>query len=916
MPQSDRLFGREREQGLLIDLLDRPGKGAGGALMVRGVAGIGKTALLRGAIARASDDGFEVLSVVGVQSETRLPFSGLHQLLQPILHLCEALPSRQRDALLGAFGISDDAAPELFLIALAALELISSRADSSPVLVVIEDAQWVDHSSSEILALVARRLEADPAVMLIALRDGPMSPFVDAGLPELELLGLDDTAAMALLDAQVLGLEPLLRARLVEEAVGNPLALLELPKTLGSELLGGYELPPSRLPLTARLERAFALQESQLPATTRSLLLVAAADDGSSLRELLRAASIIEKMEMTSGVVVPAIQAELVETDGTGLRFRHPLVRSATYQAASLPQRQAAHAALSQVLGGQPDRSIWHRAAATLGPDEQVASELDEAASRARRRGAVAVAIAAQERAAELSQGPSQRGERLLVAAEMAFELGRLQLGLRLLKFAGSLDLAAEQRMRLSWLRETYDEARWSGTSMLGSCLDIADLMRLDGRAELAMRLLVTVAFRCWWGNPDQETRAAVVAGAERIGVDEDDPALLAVLAHADPVGHGALVIERISRMTPDARDAAEQYLLGSAASAVWAYDLSLGFLDAAADGLRAQGRIGLLVQTLVSQAWAAVHLAREPLAVAAAGEASRLARETGQVRWAALGQLARATIAAERGDFEAAEALVCEAEALLVPLGATPMLALAEFVRGRGAVAHQHYSEGLEHHRRTLDPADPSYNLFVGAWGLSDLVEAAAHSGQTESAMAYLDQLNSLVATTSGSLLLAMAGYARPMVADDSEAESLYQTAIERDLANWPCYRGRMLLWYGRWLRRQRRVAESRTPLRTARDGFDALAFPALANTARQELRASGETSGQRSPQPWDQLTPQELQIARMAAEGLSNRDIGEQLYISSKTVGYHLNRMFTKLGLTSRSQLHTVVGPDVLSA
>jgi ATP/maltotriose-dependent transcriptional regulator MalT len=437
--------------------------------------------------------------------------------------------------------------------------------------------------------------------------------------------------------------------------------------------------------------------------------------------------------------------------------------------------------------------------------------------------------------------------------------------------------------------------------------------MRLDGHPELALGFLVTVAFRCWWGNPDQETRQAVVAAAARIPVGEDDPALLAVLAHADPVGQGSVVVDRISRLTPAAAGPYETYLLGSAASAVWAYDLSLGFLDAAVDGLRAQGRIGLLVQALVSQAWAAVHLAREPLAVSAAEEASRLARETGQMRWAALAQLAQATISAERGHFEAAEALAREAEALLLGLGATPMLALGQFVRGRGAVAHQHYSEGFEHHRRTLDPSDPAYQPFVGAWGLSDLVEAAAHSGRRDTAQAYLEQLDSLVDATSGSLLRASLGYARPMLADDDEAEDLYQAALEHDLANWPCYRGRMLLWYGRWLRRQRRVADSRAPLRAARDAADALAFPTLAETARQELRASGESSRHRIRPTWDQLTPQELQIARMAAEGLSNREIGQQLYISHKTVGYHLNRMFPKLGITSRSQLHAAVGPMV---
>jgi DNA-binding CsgD family transcriptional regulator len=217
--------------------------------------------------------------------------------------------------------------------------------------------------------------------------------------------------------------------------------------------------------------------------------------------------------------------------------------------------------------------------------------------------------------------------------------------------------------------------------------------------------------------------------------------------------------------------------------------------------------------------------------------------------------------------------------------------------------------ARSLEYLRRTLDPGDPAYHPFIGAWGLSDLVEAAAHTGQKDTAQGYLEQVEALVGATSGPLLLAEAGYARPMVADDDQAEALYQAALEHDLATWPCYRGRMLLWYGRWLRRQRRVAESRAPLRAARDAFDTLAFPGLAEDARRELSASGETSRRRTPGALDQLTPQELQIAQMAADGMSNREIGQQLYISHRTVGYHLHRIFPKLGITSRSQLHAAV-------
>jgi DNA-binding CsgD family transcriptional regulator len=905
MPPLD-LPGRERELRVLSVVVDDLSKGMGGAVIVRGAPGIGKSALLATVTERAREDGIRVLSAVGVQSEARLPFAGLHQLLRPSLHLAEGLPARQRGALLAAFGVSGEVAPDLYLIALATLELIGDAAEGSRLLLVLEDAQWLDQATCAALAFVARRLEAEPAAMLIAIRDGYESPLSEAGLRELRLEPLDERTAGMLLDAQATGLQPALRQRLLAEADGNPLALVELPAALSPERLRDASPLPSRLPLTARLEEAFARRRSELPRATRSLLLVAAADDEGVIAEVLEAAAILEGAEVTVDALMPAVAAGLGEIDGSELRFRHPLVRSAIYQTASPAERQAAHRALSEVVIGEPDRRVWHRAAASLGADEEVAKELEEAAARAERRGAPAVAIGALELAAELSEDAWHRGSRLVGAAELAFELGRQEPGLGFLRTAESLDLAAEERTRLVCLREIYDGVDWLAATKLGSFVEVADRMAVDGHVDLALKLLLTVARSCGWASSARETRAAIVAVAQRLPVAEDEPALLALLAYTDPVAHGAQVIDRIAPMRPGGSDPAAAYLVGSAAAAVWAYDLALDFLDAAVLGLRAQGRLGLLAQALVVQAWAAVHLAREPLAVAAAEEAFRLAGETGQPTSAASAQLAQAAIAAERGDFERAEALASQAEAVLLPIGATPLLALGQFVRGRAAVAHQRYEEGLEHHRRTLDPTDPAYHPFFGAWGLSDLVEAAAHTGRKDDARAYLEQLESLAAGTSGSLLRATAGYARPFVANDKDAEALYRTALERDLPNWLCYRGRMLLWYGRWLRRQRRVADSRTPLRAAREGFDALAFPALAETARRELRAAGETSQRRTPEAWDQLTAQELQIARMAAEGLSNREIGERLYISHRTVGYHLHRIFPKLGITSRGQLH----------
>jgi DNA-binding CsgD family transcriptional regulator len=948
------------------DLVGGLAEGRGGALIVRGEAGAGKSALLEAALlqaatlnagalnagaaaggraARVAAGGrgraprVQVLSTAGVEPETGISFAGLHRLLQPALHRVDGLPPRQRTALLAAFGLADSDGAERLLIGLAMLELVGNPPDGTATLLVIDDAHLLDEPSCAVLSFAARRLDGRPCGMLVTARDGHRTAFDEAGLNEVQLGQLSDSSARALLHNRAPDLPASVRERIIDQAAGNPLALVELPAALPATLRSadprtgsttadgtgtGQEQPPvpalsGRLPLTPRLERAFTAQAAipPLPPTTRTLLLVAACDESAVLGEVLSAARVVAGETgggtgtVTIDALSPAIEAKLVDVHRNRLAFRHPLMCSATYQAASLAGRQAAHAALAQVLAGQPDRQVWHRAAAALGPDEQVAAALDATAERAGRRGAVGLAATALERAAELSDGEARRGGRLLRAAEMAFDAGHSELGPQLLQAAEPLDLPTEERTWLSWLRQSFPGGGWPAGAKVGSFIAMADRMRVEGHPALAAESLHTAALRCWWGNPDRQTRAAVVAAAERIPLPPDQPAMLAVLACADPVRRGAVVADLISGLTPDAGDPAGMYLVGTAATAVWAYDLSLPFLEQAVHGLRAQGRRGLLAQALVSMAWTSVHLARGSLAESAAQEATQLARESGQLRWAISAQLALAAVAAEQGDADSALAVTRDAEAQLTSAGPNPMLALVQFVRGRSAVAHQHYEEGAGHLRRALDPADPAYHPFIGAWGLADLVEASAHTGELEAADGYLADLESLAAQTRGRLLLAQAGYARPMTAADDDAESLYQAALDRDLMSWPGFRSRMLLWYGRWLRRQRRIAESRAPLRAASDSSGAINFQILNETAQQELRASGERHRRRAPESWDQLTAQELKIARLAADGLSNREIGQQLYISHRTVGYHLHRIFPKLGISSRSQLHAAVHP-----
>ena len=891
------LYGRERELDVLASLVRGLTEGAGGALVVRGEAGIGKSSLLAVAAGLAGQAGAQVLTATGVQAETRLPFAGLHQLLRPVLPLAERLPPRLRSALLSAFGLADiPAGAGPFLIGLAALELISDTAASTPVLLIADDAQWLDEPSGVVLGFVARRLATEPAALLIAVRDGLASSFDDAGLPGLPLTGLAEPAAAALLEARAPGLNLAHRDRLLSEATGNPLALVELPKSVRpGHPAGGLAGP--LLPLTARLEQAFAAQQSGLPETTRAVLLAAAANDGTALPEVLDAASVLAGTVITADALLPAIAAGLLETGEAGLRFRHPLIRSAVYQAANVAWRRAAHTALA------------HLAAAALGPDEQVAADLEAAAVRAVKRSAFSVAADAYRRAAQLSDDTFSQTRRLLLAAQTALSSGRLLLGHELLRAAESLDLTADQRTLAAWMREISGGGAWTGTSQLDALVRLAEQMRMAGEARTALDTLANFALRCYWGNPAPETRAAVIAAAERLGRPETEPALLAILSSADPVRTGDRVNALVKSITPDRTEPTAMWYSGLAAANTWAWDSALPLLDAAVDELRARGQLGLLTRALTTQAWAAVHLARLPTAVAAASEACRLAVETGQGHWTGANQLAQAVAASAAGDAAAADALAQRTEELYLASGSTSMLGFVQFARGHGAVLNQRYAVGLAYLRRILDPADPVFHPFVGSWGLADLAEAAVALGEPARAQAYLGQLESLAAQTGGPLLLAQAAYARPLAAEDDQAEPLYQAALGKGLASWPDYRARTLLRYGEWLRRQRRAAESRVPLREARDSFDTLGFTHLAERARRELRAAGEWSSRREPRPWDELTAQELQIARMAADGLSNRQIGQRLFISHRTVGAHLYKIFPKLGITSRSQLHAAL-------
>jgi hypothetical protein len=492
------------------------------------------------------------LVVTGVQSEADLPFAGLHQLLKPLLGQLNVLPSPQRGALKAAFGLIDSAAPDLFLIGLATLDLLVEAAQPAPLLLIAEDAHWLDRPSCDVLAFVSRRVDMDPVVLVLAVREGIDNPFELAGLPDLLIGPLDDASAGILLDAHMPGLVPAVRDALLLAAAGNPLALIELPLALGQERLTGQSLQAERMPLTARLERAFAARVSELPAQASRLLVVAAANDSTSLGELLRAGTLIGGEPAALSSLRPAVSARLIEVDDTTIRFRHPLIHSAVYQAAGATDRKAAHAALAQILAGDPDRNTWHRAAAATGPEKEVAASLEQAAGRAHRRGAVLSAVAALERAAALSDELSIRGQRLIRAAQLAFELGRRDVVTRLLREAEPLVQAPLWRARLAWIQESFtDGIPGTGPGVTDLVL-AAEQARQAADDDLAMNLLTGAALRCFWGRPGEEARRAVISAARRMDVDHDDPRLVVTLAWAAPYEEGA---ETFARLPPPGAD-------------------------------------------------------------------------------------------------------------------------------------------------------------------------------------------------------------------------------------------------------------------------------------------------------------------------------------------------------------------------
>jgi DNA-binding CsgD family transcriptional regulator len=901
------LLGRDAETELLGSLLDGI-HSSGGALVLRGEPGIGKSRLLATAAALAHERDMATLSTTGVSSEARLAFSGLHQLLRPVRDRAAELHPAHRAALDAAFGVGDGAPPERFRIALAVLDLLSEVAAEAPLLVVAEDAQWLDPATTDVLAFVARRLEADPIVLLAAVRNGYPSPLDNAGLPEHLLGPLDPVAAAELLDSSAQPLTVAVRNRLLQQAAGNPLALIELP-VAAARLEPGAPMP-GVVPLTERLEQAFAARVSDLPETTRLPLVVAALNDGENVSEVVDAASAVAGVRLDLDLLEPAAEAAIVELDEQTVRFRHPLMRSAVRQSASVPQRRRVHEALAETLDAHPDRRVWHRAALVSGAHEDVALELEDAGRRARRRGAIGVAVAALRRAAELSE-PARRGRRLLAAAALAFELGQPDVVAPLLRDVERLEPGPLERARATWIEEMVFTRPLGDPARFTELIAAAEQAGESRDRDLHVDLLWLVASRAWWVDPGAEARRILVQAADRLGdADADDPRVFAIHAYADPFGHAPGVLRRLRAAAAErSHDTEAARHFGPAALVVGAFDLGADFLATAVDGLRLEGRLGHLPRMLTLYSSMAARLADWDVAIPAAAEARRLATELGEPQWEAGADTVVSLIAGMRGDEEVAERASAQAERIAEPVGANITVAFAQFGRVLAALGAGRHADAYNSAERLFDPADSAHHPVIASWLIGDLAEAALHIDRVEEARARVAQIEMAAGDRPGSWIALGLGHAHALLADETDAAKRFEDALGADFGRWPFQRARIQLAHGQWLRRQRRIAESRAPLRNARDAFDALGCGSWGDQARRELRASGESSRRRDPAARELLTAQELQIAQLAAEGLSNREIGQRLFVSHRTVSTHLYRIFPKLGITARSELGTAL-------
>jgi DNA-binding CsgD family transcriptional regulator len=904
--------GRTTERDQLNRLLDKVRGGESAALVVRGEAGIGKTALLEHCAGQAS--GFHIFRVAGMQSEMELPFAGLHQLCAPMLADIESLPYPQQNALRVALGLASGDAPDPFLVALATLSLLAEVALNRPLLCVIDDGQWLDAASRQVLGFAARRLLAEAVLMLFSVRD-PTEDYHLMGLPELMLSGLTDDDARALLLAAIPGrVDAHVRDRIVAETRGNPLALLELPQSMtAAELAGGFLAPHAR-GLPGQIEEHFLRRLEVLPEAAQRLMLIAAADPTGDVALLWRAA---QTLEIGPEAAANTGAEQLVEI-GAMVQFRHPLVRSAIYSGASSEDRRAVHLVLAAAMDPQtdPDRRAWHRALAAEGPDEEVASELEQSASRAQSRGGLAAAAAFLQRSVALTQDPRRRAERALTAAQAQLHAGAFDEALRL---AAEIDAQDElQRARVDLLRGQIALAAGSASEASAQLLKAARRLEpLD--VSLARETYLDAWGAAWFAGQFatsgqlREVSQAGLAAPASPGVPRLSDLLLD--------GLSLLVSEGRAAATPTLREAVRAFpgeeisvekglqwggLAAAAAAMLWDFESMAAVMSRQTELARRAGALAPLCLTLTGDIYVMTWRGELAAAAALAAELDVLTAAIGI--WQA--PMGGPFLAALRGDEPDSSKVIQAAIDLASARG-------EGYAAQVGLLAAAVLSNGLARYEQalslSLQASELAPELHLATWALPELIEAAVRTDNATMAADALGRLADSTKWSEGDWDRGMFARCQALVSDDETAEEHYRGAVEC-LSRTPLRpeHARAHLLYGEWLRRQKRRIDARDQLRRAYDMFSAIGMVAFAERALRELRATGETVRKRRDDTRRDLTPQEEQIARLALDGRSNPQIGAQLYISARTVEWHLRKVFTKLDITSRRGLRDAL-PDL---
>jgi DNA-binding NarL/FixJ family response regulator len=904
------LTGRRCECDTLNRLIATVRASESATLVVRGDPGVGKTALLDYLAGQASGLGWRVARVVGVQPEMELAFAGLHQLSAPILGGAERLPAPQRDALRIVSGLAAGPPPDRFCVGLAVLSMLTRVARERPLICLIDDEHWLDRASAQVLGIAARRLGADPVGLVFAARE-PGAEL--AGLPELEVGGLRDDDARVLLASALPGpLDARVRDRIVAETRGNPLALLELARGVSpAELAGGFGLP-GVVSLTGRIDDSLARQLDALPDQSRRLVQLAAADPSGDRSLVWRAARLLGIPDQAGAA---AVEAGLVEF-GAGVWFRHPLARSAVYRSASFADRQQLHAALAETTDpvADPDRRAWHRAQAAAGPDEEVAAELERSAGRARARGGLAAAAAFLERSVLLTADPARHADRSLAAARASMQAGAFGKALELLAgaAAGPLDELASARAELLHGQITF--ASCLGGDALPLLFKAAKRLEpldadLAREAYLSAWMAAQFAGRLAAGGDLLEVCRAARAVPPSVQPRTVDLVLDGlVLLVTDGLATAAPALRRTVSAIADSDSTAAEVLhwgwpAQAAASALWDYDARRVLLTRQVRLAREAGALGQLPIMLDALGTAAAASGDLAAAAALADEAGTIRDVTGSraAPWTAM------LLAALRGRLAEAATLI---EATIAEAEAGGQGLVAACAHWAAAILHNgagRYEQALTAARQA---SQDTTALPVSIWVLPELAEAAARAGHAGLARDALARLAEITQPSGTDAALGIQARCRALLSHDSGADDLYREAIDRlaqtglrpELA-------RTHLLYGEWLRRQGRRLDARDQLRTAHDMLTAIGMAAFAERARRELTATGETVRKRSAGALTTLTAQEALIARLARDGRTNPEIGTQLYLSARTVEWHLRKIFTKLGIRSRRDLHAAL-------